>query len=130
MSWMEDDFSGPCDGTDDNFLMSDAQKPMIAKWADKLELWYVFGLLIYARGQPCAAQENAAGSQALRLPSNLLHSPDSAQETVNAPSQLSERLGSASGAQKRTGQSALSPLTLGKKRGTLQSALIAQKIRG
>lgn len=130
MSWMEDDFSGPCDGTDDNFLMSDAQKPMIAKWADKLELWYVFGLLIYAQGQPCAAQENTAGTQAPRLSSDVLHSPDSAQETINATNQLSERLGSVSGAQKHVNQSAPNPLTLGKKIGTLQSAYIAQKIRG
>lgn len=48
MSWIEDDFSGPCDGTDDNFLMSDAQKSKTARWADKLELWYFLGLSICA----------------------------------------------------------------------------------
>ena len=78
MSWLKDDFSGPCDGTDDNFLMSDAQKSALARWTDKLELWYVLGLLIFKQNRSLDPQ--AKGLQVSNPPLKSVCSINQAQK--------------------------------------------------
>ncbi len=67
MKWPDDDFTGPCDGVDDNFLMSNLEKPFYVRWIGKMALWYAFGALICARKNPVDVQKFVESEQDVQL---------------------------------------------------------------